>query len=100
MMNMIKKMDELKGNGKLVVVDFFATWCGPCVFISPVLADLSEQFLDVCFLKVDVDQCTQVSENCAIAAMPTFQFYKHGTKIDEVIGANTQKLKDTVAKHK
>jgi len=95
-----KKMEEEKGTGKLVVIDFFATWCGPCVFISPYFAELSEQFTDVCFLKIDVDVCSSTSASCGVRAMPTFQFYKNGAKVDEMVGASKEKLKQLLEQHK
>jgi len=94
------KMDEHKTDGKLVVIDFFATWCGPCVFISPYFAELSEQFTDAVFLKVDVDNCSDTSSKCGIRAMPTFQCYKNGAKVDEMVGASKDKLKGLIEKHK
>ncbi len=60
---------------KLVVVDFFATWCGPCVFIAPLLADLSEQHPNVVFVKVDVDMLKETSKNAGIRGM--YSFYRH-----------------------
>ncbi|KAK3606139.1 hypothetical protein CHS0354_010769 [Potamilus streckersoni] len=84
---------------KLVVVDFYATWCGPCRFISPKLERMSKEFTDAIFLKVDVDEVEEVAENCGISAMPTFQFYKHGEKVDEFIGANETKLKEMLVKN-
>ncbi|XP_005807280.1 thioredoxin-like [Xiphophorus maculatus] len=86
----------LKGAGnKLVVVDFTATWCGPCKQIGPQFVALSEQAenKDVVFLKVDVDEAEDVSSQCKISCMPTFHFYKNGEKVFEFSGANLATLK-------
>ena len=62
---------------KLVVVDFFATWCGPCRMIAPKLEAMSKTYTDVIFLKVDVDEAEDVAQKYDISAMPTFKFFKH-----------------------
>lgn len=100
---------------QLTVVDFFATWCGPCKAIAPLVEQLSKQYTDVAFIKVsgggaawaltiraqvDVDQVPDVAKQCAITAMPTFQFYKSGNKVDEFKGADANRLKSTIDKHR
>lgn len=85
--------------GKLVVVDFFAQWCGPCKKIAPYVEELSKEFAGVSFLKVDVDELPDVATDEGISSMPTFRFYRDGQKIGEVVGASHQKLKELVQKH-
>ncbi|KAI4808645.1 thioredoxin-like [Pseudochaenichthys georgianus] len=91
---------ELKKAGdKLVVVDFTATWCGPCKMIGPEFHNQSTlpENANVVFLQVDVDDADEVSSFCKIGCMPTFHYYKNGSKVDEFSGANKdsmiQKLK-------
>ena len=91
---------EAAAAGKAVVVDFTATWCGPCQRIAPVFAQLAEENPDVVFVKVDVDENEEVAQQCGIQAMPTFQFYKNGAKVDEFSGADPNKIKATIAKCK
>merc|ERR1712008_162070 len=81
---------------KLVVVDFFATWCGPCKMIAPVLEAMSSSMEDVVFLKVDVDDCEDVAAEYSITAMPTFLFIKSKGKVAALTGANVEKLKELV----
>jgi len=91
--------DELVNAGnKLVVVDFFAQWCGPCKRIAPKLQEWSEEMHDdVVFIKVDVDENIEVGEIHKVSAMPTFMFFKHGLKCsDDFIGASTDKLKEII----
>ncbi|XP_067839669.1 thioredoxin-like isoform X2 [Heptranchias perlo] len=72
---------KLKEAGdKLVVVDFFAVWCGPCKMIKPKFAEFAEQYTNVIFCQVDVDEAEDVAQNCGVNSMPTFQFYKNGNK--------------------
>lgn len=92
---------QLAGAGKkLVVVDFYATWCGPCKVIAPRLEALSKDLTDVVFLKVDVDNCEDVAMEYKISCMPTFLFFKDGKKIEEFSGANYDKLVETMNKLK
>ncbi|ORY49825.1 thioredoxin [Rhizoclosmatium globosum] len=98
----VKSFEEytkLINGDKVVVVDWFATWCGPCKVISPVFAELSNEFTNVVFVKVDVDEVPEAAEGAGIRAMPTFQFYQAGKKVDEIVGANPAKLKETIAKY-
>ncbi|XP_076829341.1 thioredoxin-like [Brachyhypopomus gauderio] len=108
MIIIIKDKDSFQTNLKnagdrLVVVDFTAVWCGPCRMIAPFFEELSEHPANkdvVVFLKVDVDDVTDVATECGIKSMPTFQFYKAGKKIDEFSGANKDKLKETIMRLK
>ena len=76
------EFDEImKGAGdKAIIVDFTASWCGPCQFIGPKFAELAEQNSGsdkVIFLKVDVDECEETAAKCGISAMPTFKVFKN-----------------------
>ncbi|XP_008166974.1 thioredoxin [Chrysemys picta bellii] len=97
--NLEEFRSELKSAGdKLVVVDFSATWCGPCKMIKPFFHSLCEKFPDVVFLEVDVDDAQEVASECAVQCMPTFQFYKQGNKVLEFSGANREKLEENITK--
>ena len=85
---------------KLVVVDFTATWCGPCQRIAPVFAKLAEEMPDIVFVKVDVDENEETAGACGIQAMPTFQFYKTGAKAHEFSGASEEKIREAIEKFK
>ncbi|CAL1540654.1 unnamed protein product [Lymnaea stagnalis] len=92
-----QEFDQLIASEKnLIVVDFYATWCGPCKAIAPHLAKWSEEYDDVTFVKIDVDENDETAESCGISAMPTFHFYKNGKKIDEIVGANHEKIKEKI----
>ncbi|XP_077869352.1 thioredoxin-like isoform X1 [Saccoglossus kowalevskii] len=89
----------LKAAGnKLVVVDFSAEWCGPCIMIGPKFKEMSETFQNVVFLNIDVDENSETAQSCGVKSMPTFQFYKNGKKIDEFSGASEAKLRETLKK--
>nr|ABD98743.1 thioredoxin-like protein [Graphocephala atropunctata] len=92
------KLKEAGNN--LVVIDFFATWCGPCKLIAPHIETMDEEFPDVMFLKVDVDECEGIAAQYEISSMPTFVFIKNSKQLENFAGANAEKLKETVNKHK
>ena len=84
--------------GKLVVLDFFAEWCGPCKKLTPVLEELEAKAKGkVKFLKVDVDQSRELSGAHGVTSMPTLEFYRNGEKIATMVGANIVELKERVA---
>ena len=85
-----------KAGDSLVVVDFTANWCGPCKRIAPYYQELSQEFTNVVFLKVDVDDNPETTEECQISSMPTFQFYQNKVKVDEFSGANTEQLRQVI----
>jgi len=96
----LEKIKSASEQKKLTVVDFFAVWCGPCVRISPKFADLSEQFSTVQFLKVNVDELKETSKFVGITCMPTFKFYKDGTVVHTIEGADVDELIGTIEKFK
>ncbi|UXI18614.1 Eukaryotic translation initiation factor 3 subunit M [Sarcoptes scabiei] len=85
--------NHLNHNG-IVVVDFFAHWCGPCQRIAPVFERLSNEYSarGVKFLKVDVDNLTETASNNNVSAMPTFIFFKNRVAIFRLQGANPTSL--------
>ncbi|XP_050450049.1 thioredoxin-2-like isoform X1 [Cataglyphis hispanica] len=102
---LVQNSDDLKSKLKeagtsLVVIDFFAVWCGPCKMIGPLIEELSKEMQDVIFLKVDVDECEDIAAEYEITSMPTFIFIKEGKVLETFSGANYDKLKNTVEKHK
>ncbi|CAG4980526.1 unnamed protein product [Colias eurytheme] len=102
----IKDSDDLKtrlgeAGDKLVVIDFMATWCGPCKVIGPKLDELANEMADsIVVLKVDVDECEDIATEYNINSMPTFVFVKNSKKLEEFSGANADKLKNTILKLK
>ena len=85
---------------KLVVVDFTASWCGPCQVIAPKFEEMEKEFPDCIFYKVDVDKNEETSEAEGINAMPTFKFYRNGKKVDEMTGASEAKLREKIEQNK
>ncbi|KAK4297141.1 hypothetical protein Pmani_030414 [Petrolisthes manimaculis] len=88
-----------EAGGKLVIVDFYATWCGPCKIIAPKLEAMSKVKTNVVFLKVDVDENEEVAQEYQITCMPTFLFFKNGKKVDSFSGASEDKIKEYIEKY-
>ena len=71
----------------IVIVDFFATWCGPCQMLSPILEDLSTNY-KVC--KINVDENQELAREHGIMSIPTVFIYKDGKQINKFIGYKTK----------
>ncbi|KAF8078925.1 thioredoxin-domain-containing protein [Lyophyllum atratum] len=97
----VSELDTIlsKSKDKLSVIDFHATWCGPCHAIAPTFEALSKQYKGVNFLKCDVDIGKDVASRYAVSAMPTFLFLKGAQKVDQVRGADKAALENAVRRH-
>lgn len=69
-----------------VLVDFYATWCGPCKMLAPVFEELSEELTDVNFVKVDIDQSMDLAQKFRIVSVPTMKIFKNGEEVDTLMG--------------
>ncbi len=77
----------LVNNDRLIVLDFYATWCGPCKRMDPIMKELDKKYKDrVDFYKIDVDK-SQVDDALGIAAMPTYLFIKNSSNLEQIEGA-------------
>ncbi len=72
--------------GELVLVDFFATWCGPCRMLGPVLEELTEERSNITVAKIDVDESASLAKNYGIMSVPTLLLFKDGKLIDQRSG--------------
>lgn len=92
---------EVLSSSQPVLVDFWATWCGPCKMIAPSVAELAEEFEGRAKVgKVDVDKESALARQYNISAIPTLLVFKDGKVVDQVVGASSkQELKAVLAKH-
>ena len=80
--------NELLQDSKLVIVDFWATWCGPCRMLSPILDEVEEEMADkITVVKVNVDDADEVAAQFRIMSIPTLLFFKNGQAVDKTVGA-------------
>jgi thioredoxin 1 len=87
MVKVVSESSEIPQQGG-VVIDFYATWCGPCKRIAPTYEKLSEAFPTIVFLKVDVDEAAELVNQYDVSVMPTFVFLKNGQEVKRVEGAD------------
>jgi len=95
----IVSLHELKAliaTGKAIAIDYFAIWCGPCKMIAPKMEMFAKQFPTVTFVKVDVDNCQEIAKFAEVKAMPTLHFYKNGSKVVSVVGADLGKIENAI----
>ena len=80
--------DGLLQDEKLVIVDFWAVWCGPCRMIGPILEEISEEMADrVTVVKCNVDDCEDIAMRYRIMNIPTLLFFRNGEIVDRHVGA-------------
>lgn len=73
-----------------VLVDFFATWCGPCKMLSPVLEKVAEKHPDVKVVKVDVDQASDLASQYGVMGVPTMIVFKDGQIANKAVGYKSE----------
>lgn len=84
----INSLEEYKThiNDERVVIDFFATWCGPCRMLGPVLEEISETDESLTILKIDSDEFPELAREYGVTAIPSLFFLKKGEKVHNVMG--------------
>ncbi|MCI5553121.1 MAG: thioredoxin [Tenericutes bacterium] len=80
-----ENFNDLIMNGK-VLVDFFATWCGPCKMLTPILEELASDRSDTKIVKVDVDECEGLARQFGVMSIPTLIQFDNGKIIDKKVG--------------
>lgn len=88
--------------GKLVVIDYSTTWCGPCKVIAPKFEEFSEKYGDAVFLKVIGDaspEASKLMKREGVRSVPSFHYFVNGEKVEVVNGANADAIEAAITKH-
>ena len=102
-MNIIQNIDDfvtaINDNTKiLVIIDFSASWCGPCKKVQPLIEILAEKYSNVGFYKIDVDNAdiSEITATCDVKVLPTFCYFMKGEYITKTTGANDTAVENMI----
>lgn len=85
-----KNFDDVKNSGKTVLLDFWATWCGPCQMIAPAVHEIAEQNPDIVVGKVNVDEQAELARTFGIVSIPTLIVIKNGKITNKAVGLRSK----------
>jgi thioredoxin 1 len=80
----------------VVLVDFYADWCGPCKMIAPILEEIAKEMTDVTIVKVDVDASGDIAAKYQVQSIPNLVIFKDGKAVDQIVGFTS---KNDIVKH-
>jgi thioredoxin 1 len=84
---------------KLVVIDMYATWCGPCKVLAPTFAAMSKTYANAVFAKMNIETVPEVANTYEISSVPTILFFKNGTLVHRLSGSDPSKIRAGVDMH-
>lgn len=94
------QIENLQSQGQNVLIDFYATWCVPCSQLMPRLSNLEQNYTNVKFVKVDIDEEPEYAASMGVMSVPTILVYKGSELVNRSIGANVdsvyKKILDTL----
>ena len=88
----VSEISQIPQNGK-VILDFFAEWCGPCKKLGPVFSELSNQYSNITFIKIDTDSAEELAKHYNVSALPTVIYINNGEVVSIIKGFNMDKIK-------
>ncbi|MBR4003694.1 MAG: thioredoxin [Clostridia bacterium] len=78
---------EVKNGKGLVLVDFYATWCGPCKMLAPVLEQVADEVKEKATIKkLDIDECLDIAKEFNVMSVPTMILFKDGKEVERIVG--------------
>ena len=88
-----ENFESLKNGDKPLVIDFWATWCGPCRMVAPIISKLAEKYEGkVVVGKCDVEENEDMAVEFGIRNIPTILFFKNGQQVDKLVGAQSESV--------
>lgn len=84
--NGLKELNEVVNNNKKVLVDVYATWCGPCKMLAPIVNKVSEDVSDLTVVKIDIDENEDVAAKYGVEAIPTLLVFNNGELVNKNVG--------------
>lgn len=99
-MKYIENENELNKliNEELVLVDYYATWCGPCQMLNPILEEISNENKNLTIVKVDVDKHEKIAKDHKVISIPTIEIYKKAKLINKIIGYHSKEELESLLK--
>lgn len=82
--------EKVMNSSKPVLVDFFATWCGPCMLVSPIVDEIAEEKSDAVVVKIDVDEQPELAKAFGITSIPTLVVIRDGKVADKAVGLRSK----------
>ena len=90
---------EIEKPSSVILLDFYANWCGPCKKLTPILEELENEFTNITFIKINVDDLDELSEKYSITCMPTIIFIKDKETVHRIEGCKIEEIKNTLKKY-
>jgi len=88
-----ENFEEILQSDKPVLVDFFATWCGPCKMIAPFIDEIAEEMNGKAVIaKLDIDKCSELASSYGVMSVPTLMVFKNGEVVRQEMGARPKNM--------
>ena len=98
--NMDEFNNEVINSNEVAVIDFFATWCGPCKMLAPVFEEVSNEIPNAKFFKVDIDQSLDLARQYNVSSVPTIKIFRQGDLMETLVGFMAkEKLSEAIKKY-
>lgn len=88
----LKDFDKVISSTKPVLVDFFATWCGPCQMMKPIIEEIANESKEFDVIELDIDESPEIAAKYTVMSVPTFIIFKEGKEIDRIMGAMPKEM--------